>query len=110
MVQNELRLIDLTVEQLRTVLQESLPVAVPPKQLNVEDDIGGIGLAKEIRKLSFKTIYQLTSKRRIPFFKKGKLLYFCRKELENWIRSGKRQTITEIENEAANHLVTKRRK
>ena len=109
MVQNELRLIDLTVEQLRSLLKESLPAAVPAI-VKEEDDIGGIALAKDVTKLSFKTIYQLTSKRMIPFFKKGKLLYFSRKELEDWIRTGKRKTVTEIENEAHNYLITKKRK
>lgn len=108
MVQNELRLIDLTVEQLRALLKENLSFATPDAQIKDEDEIGGIDLASAVTKLSFKTIYQLTSKRKIPFFKKGKILYFSKKELENWIRSGKKQTVSEIEQAATSYLLRKR--
>jgi len=33
-------------------------------------------------------IYNLCSRREIPFAKKGKLLYFIPKEIENWILLG----------------------
>ncbi|HAO09480.1 MAG TPA: hypothetical protein DCQ50_21410 [Chryseobacterium sp.] len=107
MVQNELRLIDLTVEQLRALLKENISIPAPATA-QLEDEIGGIELAKSVTKLSFKTIYQLTSKRMIPFFKKGKFLYFSRKELETWIRSGKKQTVSEIEQAASAYLLKKR--
>lgn len=107
MVQNELRLIDLTVEQLRALLKENISFAAPVTA-KPENDIGGIELAKSVTKLSFKTIYQLTSRRMIPFFKKGKFLYFSRTELEGWIKSGKKQTIAEIESAATNYLLKKR--
>lgn len=106
MVQNELRLIDLTVEQLRSLLKENVTITSP--SLKDADEIGGIDLAKRVTKLSFKTIYQLTSKRKIPFFKKGKFLYFSKTELENWIRSGKKQTITDIQEAASQYLLKKR--
>lgn len=33
-------------------------------------------------------IYNLCSRREIPFVKKGKLLYFIPKEVENWLLQG----------------------
>jgi hypothetical protein len=60
-----------------------------------EDEIGGIELAKP-------TIYGLVSERKIPHSKRGKKLYFSRKELLIWLTNGKRKTRDEIADEAAN--------
>jgi predicted DNA-binding transcriptional regulator AlpA len=59
-------------------------------------EYGDIALAEEITGLARQTIYQLVSKRKIPFMKKSKKLYFSRTELLNWIKSGKKRTVDEI--------------
>ena len=58
--------------------------------LNVKEACSFLNLAKP-------TIYSLTSKRQIPFMKKGKKLYFKKSELEQWLIDGKKKTILEIE-------------
>ncbi len=73
-----------------------------PLEKREEDQLGRIELAEEITKLSKATIYSLTSKRKIPYSKIGKYLYFSRKDLLTWIASGKRRTESEIRVEAAN--------
>lgn len=40
-------------------------------------------------KLARQTIYQLTSNRDIPFYKKNKKLYFKKSELVAWLKEGK---------------------
>lgn len=45
----------------------------------------------------------------IPPFKKGKRLYFKKSELFEWIYKGTFKTITEIEMEAINYIMTKRK-
>ena len=55
--------------------------------------------ASEFLNLAKPTIYTLTSKRLIPFMKKGKKLYFKKSELEKWLNEGKKKTISELENE-----------
>lgn len=42
--------------------------------------------------ISIGHLYNLTSKREIPFYKKGKILYFRPLELENWILEGNTTT------------------
>ncbi len=42
------------------------------------------------------TIRTLCHQRKIPHFKKGKLLRFNRQELLNWVNSGKRKTEEEL--------------
>jgi excisionase family DNA binding protein len=67
-----------------------------------EDEIGGIELALELTGLAKPTIYSLVSTRKIPHSKRGKKLYFSRKELLEWLTTGKRKTKDEIAIEAAN--------
>ena len=55
--------------------------------LSVED-------AARLLDLSKLTIYDMTSKKRLPFIKKGGKLYFERAELLAWIRSGEHSSAT----------------
>lgn len=38
--------------------------------------------------VSVKHVYNLTSRKKIPHYKKGKLLYFIPDEILNWIQEG----------------------
>ena len=67
-----------------------------------EDEIGGIELAIEVSGLAKPTIYGLVSRREIPHSKRGKKLYFSRRELKEWLTTGKRKTQDEIAEDAAN--------
>ncbi len=60
----------------------------------------GIDQACEIIKKAKPTVYTLVRKRMIPCYKNGKQLYFFEDELLEWITSGKKKTLQEIENEA----------
>lgn len=66
------------------------------------DQISGIDLAIEITGLAKATIYSLVSERKIPHSKRGKRLYFSRRELNEWLAAGKRRTQTEIAADATN--------
>jgi len=56
------------------------------------DDIGPISLAEKITGLAKPTIYTLVAQRKIPSMKKGKKLYFSKKDLIEWIKSGRKNT------------------
>jgi excisionase family DNA binding protein len=58
--------------------------------INLKDACEFLNLAKP-------TIYTLTSKRLIPFIKKGKKLYFKKSDLENWLNDGAKPIISEID-------------
>jgi excisionase family DNA binding protein len=49
--------------------------------------------------LASQTIYGFTSKREIPFIKKGKKLYFQKSVLEKWLLEGKCKSKAEILND-----------
>lgn len=73
-----------------------------------EDEIGGIELAIEVTRLAKPTIYSLVSTRKIPHSKRGKKLYFSRRELKEWVKEGKRKTKDEIADEAVNFEVKRK--
>lgn len=62
--------------------------------------LGGLDLAVEVTGLQKPTIYALVRRREIPFFKRGKKLYFKREELEAWIEEGRKATAGEIATQA----------
>jgi len=54
------------------------------------------------------SIYGKVNKREIPFMKLSKRLYFSRLELMEWIKSGRKKTVSEIEAEANQYLTKKK--
>lgn len=73
-------------------------------------DILNIREAAAFLKLKITTLYEKTSQKIIPHFKKGNKLYFNRIELEEWIKKGKVKTRTETEGEAATYLLNEKQK
>jgi excisionase family DNA binding protein len=57
-------------------------------------------------KAAKSTIYGLTHKNTIPYYKLGKKLYFKKSEIDEWINSKKRKTKNDIE-DAANEYMSK---
>lgn len=56
--------------------------------------------------LSVSYLYKLTSTQQIPHFKpRGKMIYFDRSELDEWLRQNRVKTTTEIQTEAKNHII-----
>lgn len=72
-------------------------------------DLLSIAEASKVLNLAIPTIYGLVSNEIIPHMKKGKKLYFSKHELEEWIKSGRRKTSTEKNNEI-NALLIKPKK
>ena len=58
--------------------------------------------------ISRSYLYKLTMKQQIPYSKPmGKLCYFNRKELEQWLQKNRVSTIDEVEQQAAAHCIKK---
>lgn len=62
-----------------------------------EDEILTVRQVSEFLNLAIPTIYSLTSSRTLPHSKRGKKLYFSKVDLTNWIKSGKRSSVREIQ-------------
>lgn len=67
-------------------------------------DIDGVA---HLTKLAKSSIYQLTSMRMIPFYRKGKRLYFKRSEILAWLTARRAKTMDEIRAEAIEHTSRK---
>lgn len=82
-------------DALKEILGEQL--GAMKKQL---PEILDVQQAAEFLKLKINTLYEKTSRKLIPHFKKGNKLYFHLSELQEWITQGKVKTHSEIEGEA----------
>jgi predicted DNA-binding transcriptional regulator AlpA len=69
--------------------------------LDVDQAAAFIGIAKA-------TLYGKCSEKLIPYFKKGKKLYFDQQELIEWLKTGKRKTIDDIHASANTYLGNQR--
>src|SRR5699024_120650 len=50
-------------------------------------------------KIKKAAIYQLTTYKRIPYFKKGKRLFFKKNEIDEWLRNGRKASVAHVEEE-----------
>lgn len=83
--------VELSFEDLLQLLHEAFRLfnkQAPPKAKVSE--ILNVAEAAEFLRLEVSTIYQMTSKRTINFYKKNKRIYFKRTELEAYLEEGKK--------------------
>ncbi|MBT2620609.1 helix-turn-helix domain-containing protein [Chryseobacterium sp. ISL-6] len=94
-----------TFEQIPFVLEriedqlESLRIFFLESEHQLKDskDFLNIREASQLINLTVSTIYSKVSRREIPVCKKGKQLYFSKKELLDWIMDGRRKTRTDYD-------------
>jgi excisionase family DNA binding protein len=91
-----------------TIMLERLIANRKPEYEAGKNGYVDIKEAAELLFLAKPTVYGLVSRMEIPHYKRGKRLYFSRKELEKWLEEGKRKTRKEIEQEAINYLYTRK--
>ena len=105
-MENPFNLIDQRLERI-----ESLVMELTSNRLNVvhaaPDKFVNITEAAQILELAIPTVYNLVSAGRFPVMKKSKRLYFSRKELLDYIRTGRRNTVEEIEEEARSYVANR---
>jgi excisionase family DNA binding protein len=102
---------NLNEQEFKEFLKQSLRDVLNETQNRVSDlpHILDIKQAAEFLKLKITTLYEKTSRKQIPHFKKGNKLYFNHTELEEWIMHGKVKTNKEIESNALTHLLNGKR-
>jgi excisionase family DNA binding protein len=96
-VTTKAELSDLIQSSIRSVLNDK-----QPKNGHTYDssDYLSIDEASEYLRVPISTLYQYCSSRRIPFLKRGKRNYFLKSDLDLWMSSDRKKTITEIQNES----------
>jgi excisionase family DNA binding protein len=95
----------LEIRQLfRQELQAYFDLQPLSKSIAEEDQLLTIQQAADFLKLSVPTLYGFVSKSQLPVSKKGKRLYFSKRELIDWIKTGRKKTAAEIQQEATNYV------
>lgn len=103
--QRIMKIITTTHDELVALIGEAVRAAISeqnfhqsssPVPLSVDQAALYLGLPKS-------TLYQLTSKREIPFRKVGRRLTFLKNELDTWLVAKRELTRSEIENQSSSH-------
>jgi excisionase family DNA binding protein len=76
-----------------------------PSNSSNEDVFMNIKETAKLIDLSVPTVYGLVHKNKIFFHKKGKRLYFLKSEILAWLKSGKHQSQSELEDKADAYLL-----
>lgn len=81
--------VDMLAEKLKPAMKQAMHEAVeelsenvkprPPGPLTVQEAADYLSIPKS-------TLYQFTSKKQIPFHKRGKKLYFYQDDLDKWVK------------------------
>jgi len=107
------------MEELVKQLLLSIEDAIDSKVAQKMEDVGANGYLLEknvlsiddvvmLTGLSKSHVYKLTSSRQLPFYKpNGKLMYFDKKEIEEWMRQNRIETVKEAEQNALRYIVKK---
>ena len=88
-------------DELEDLIQNSLRKVFGEQgnQKQEQDEIFSVKQAAAFLNLAQQTIYGFTSKREIPFIKRGKKLYFRKSELKSWLMEGKKRSRSQLERE-----------
>lgn len=77
---------------------------------SIEKNVLSIDDVATLTGLSKSHIYKLTSSRQLPHYKpNGKLMYFDRTEVENWMKQNRMETIAESEQKAIAYVIEGRK-
>lgn len=98
-----------TDQEFKALLKEILTEILSSQlQQNSLPEIMDIQEAAKFLKLEVNTLYEKTSKRLIPHFKKGNKLYFVPADLLQWVLNGKVRTKEEMHSEVQTYSLNNR--
>lgn len=93
-------------EELKAVIKEAVEEVLLEKGLvkTGDDDLIDVEAAAKLLNLAKATIYEKTSMKILPHYKKGKKVVFKVSELRAWLESGKVVTENDIKQKAVEYL------
>jgi excisionase family DNA binding protein len=103
-------LTNLNEEEFKIFLKQAISEIMDERTAHSKPDTPDILDAKQAAVfllLQISTVYEKTSQKLIPHFKKGNKLYFNRSELEAWVKEGKVKTTEELQSAAATYTMRK---
>ena len=99
---------DAGIKVLTEQITENILSAISENKKSTMEDFLSIDQASKIVNLSKATIYGLTHKNAIPFYKNGKRLHFLKSELLTWVKNGNKHSISEQQQKANDYLFKNR--
>jgi len=105
----------LSITEVRQLLRQELEGFFSNNKLSSAnetelDQLLTIQQAGELLKLTVPTLYGYVHRCDIPVCKRGKRLYFSKKDLESWVKEGRKKTTSEISAEADLYLSKNKRR
>ena len=104
-------LTNITEQEFKEFLKDALIEILGDKLGAIKElqpEILDVQQAAYFLKMKPATLYEKTSRKQIPHFKKGNKLYFQLLELQKWIKQGKVKTSDEIACEAITFTLNKK--
>jgi excisionase family DNA binding protein len=96
---------ELVNEAVQTALEQHQDAsATELVENNQKAEVLSADQAADFLHIAKQTLYSMTSRRKIPFYKNGKKILFRRGDLEEWLNSGKHEQISKIEKDARNYV------
>ena len=102
----------LSIPEVRQLFRQELETYFATHRQNPTteaDQLLNVQETADFLNLSVPTIYGYVHRQEIPVNKRGKRLYFSKKELTTWIKGGRKKTISEISEEAASYVQSKKK-
>ena len=110
-IMNEIIITTISKAEIQHLIESAVQKAITQK---ASDDIGqadsflDVNQAAAFIGIAKATLYGKCSDQLVPHFKKGKKLYFDKKELIEWLKSGKRKTVDDIHADVNTYLGKRR--
>jgi len=87
------------VSYIKNYLLNQAATPAETKQPTPVGDFLTVSEVSQMLRISKGAVYNMTSTRQIPFFKKCGRVYFDRKEIDEWIRQDRCKTIKQLQSE-----------
>jgi len=108
---SEIILTTISKKEIKQLIEGAVQKAILENQ-NLADDQNSsfidVNQAADFLGIAKSTLYGKCCNLLIPHFKKGKKLYFDKVELLDWLKSGKRKTIIDINESVNTHLINRK--
>lgn len=93
------------IKVLAEQITENLKKVITLSKSSADENYMSIDETAKLLNLAKSSIYGLVHRKKIPFHKVGKKLYFSKERILQWIDNGKQNTISDIETEADKYLM-----
>ena len=107
---SEIILTTISKKEIKKLIEDAVQKAILENQNLVDDQNSSfmdVNQTAEFLGIAKATLYGKCCNLLIPHFKKGKKLYFDKAELLNWLKSGKRKTVNDINEKVNTHLLNR---